>query len=720
MRAILLTLMCAWGMALRADQPMCGTSPATDRRVRAVHERTRARIAASALPDTRRALLREGAFYVPNDETITPGYRPFDLDGQTLVFTPAGNDAFTMRRVPLQYVEPSGAPVRDFADFGGAGWWYEAYDLPFALPLFGSSVTRVYVSALNGIHTAPPPQPLVAQFDALQAAVYRGPVLSPLMLTMTRPGIDYPRLWIEHRQGAVIVTWRSSRNAPFGYDVQARLGADGTISYSYRSLTAMRFGTPVLSPGLDPATVARTVLVSADDPENDLTRSVPEALKAMLDVRHVEVQRLAGSELFAARIVLAAPIDRTKLGDSDVLEYEVRLTSFRVAHVEIGRTSTRVRPFDGDGGVSESALVHVDGNVVELYGLQAGELRESVRLASYFEPQGRVDSVTVDAVFPAATRSLVTDLSAVAQDARLDVPIAEPFLLGELDPYRVWDVVESAYSLSAFDYDAMAIYQTFYTDLIFYAGAYSTVGNPQADGIAPFSPFYGTHWMKQPALLHMNQLTYGYGASEESAAQVLLHELGHRWLYHFSISENGFVERSLNPLGPHPAAYVHTAAAFPVYGEREASVMGGGYFAPRPDGSYAAHAANHGYSWTDLYLMGLADRDEVPPWFYLAGTYLGGAYWPPDGAVVTGERREVRIGQITAVHGPRRPSAAISPRQFRVLFVLVTESGAEPTEAEVAKLNQWRHVMERNFLLATGGRARLVTTFVRPGKRRAS
>jgi hypothetical protein len=49
----------------------------------------------------------------------------------------------------------------------------------------------------------------------------------------------------------------------------------------------------------------------------------------------------------------------------------------------------------------------------------------------------------------------------------------------------------------------------------------------------------------------------------------------------------------------------------------------------------------------------------------------------------------------------------------------VTEEGEAATDAEVAKLNEWRMVMERNFALATGGRGKLVTTFVRPGKRRA-
>lgn len=706
MRAILASFLCA--AAVQAGQPLCGTSPENDARIRALHERTQARIAANAVPDTRAALLREGAFYVRNDETITPGYRPFDLDGQSLVFTPAGNAAYTMRRVPLQYVEPSGAPLRDFDDLDGDPWYSSAYDLPFAFPLFGASVTRIHVTAFNGIHTAPPRPVEGRQFDTLAAAVHRGPVLSPLMLAPSRASrIAYPRLWIEAKAGAVVVTWRSGGDGRFAYDVQARLASDGTVTYSYRTMTGIRFGTPILSPGLDPAAVARTVLASADDAEDDVRGPMPEALRPMLDIRHVEVQRLADSELFAVRIVLAAPIDRTKFGDADMLRYEVRLTSLRVAGVEIRRHTTLVSP-----------NVNVDGNVIEFYDLQAEALDATVRVSTY-DSTGRGDAVSVSAALPAAPRSLVTDLSAVPRDARLDLPIAEPFLLGELDPYRVWNIVESAYSLSAFDYDAMAIYQTYYTDLIFSAGAYSTVGNPQVDGIAPFTPFYGSHRAREPALLHMNQLTYGYQSAEPGAAQVLLHEFGHRWLYYFSIAENGFTEHSLNPAGPHPAAYVHTPAAFPVYGERESSVMGGGYFTGQPDGSYVAHAANAGYSWTDLYLMGLAAKEEVPPWFYLAGTSLPLAYWPAEGAVVTGEKRDVQIGQLTAVHGPRHPSAAISQRQFRVLFVLVTENGQDPTEAEVAKVNQWRRVMERNFLLATGGRARVITTFVRPPKRRA-
>jgi hypothetical protein len=720
MRSILVPVLLL-ASAIHAGEPMCGTSPENDLRVRALHERTRARIAANEVADTRAALLREGAFYVQSDETITPGYRPFDLDGQSLVFTPAGNAAFTMRRVPLQYLEPAGEPLHDFTVQDGEHWYRIAYDLPFAFPLFGSSVTRIWVSAFNGIHTSEPDVVSGQLFGALRAAVHRGPLLSPLLLPASRPGnIAPPRVWIENKPGAVILTFRSSRNEPFGYDVQTRLAADGTVTYSYRLLTAMRFGTPVLTPGLDPLSVVRTTLRTGDDPANDLAFSPREELGPMLDVRKMEVQRLAGTELFAVRMTLAAPIDPTKLAEGEVLRYEARLTSLEIALVEIDRTGMRVRPFGASSLEADGPFAHVDGNVVEFYGLQSAALEGKMRVASYLELDHREDSLTLEVPIPAAARSIATDLSAAAQGARLDVPIVEPFVLGEFDPYRVWNIVRASYGLSMWEYDAVAMYQTYYTDLILSAGAYATGGNPQVEGIAPFNPFKGVNTSRGPILLHMNQLTYGYQRVEDSASKVLLHEFGHRWLYFFTILENRSRTHSLNPLGAHPAAYVHTASAFPVYGERESSVMGGGYFTPQPDGSYVAHAAAMGYSWTDLYIMGLAAKEEVPPWFYLAGTDLPGAYWPGEGDVVTGQKRDVVIGQITAAHGARIPSFALSQRQFRVLFVLVTENGQEPTDAEVAKLNEWRRVMERNFALATGGRGRLITTFVRPGRRRAS
>jgi hypothetical protein len=719
MRIVLLSLL-LFPSALHATEPMCGTSPANDRRVLAAHERSRERVRTLAEPT---ALVRDGAFYVRNDAAITPGYRPFDLEGQTLSFTRVGGGpgpGFILQRQALRYVEPQGAPARDFKSDPGS-FSFE-HGLPFVFPFAGRSVNRLWITAYNSIAFDPPVDETGTQFDALEAAVHRQALLSPLMTTARKPRyLEPPKVWIDQGADLVRVTWRSSGNAPFGYDVQAELRSDGSIAYSYRSVTGMRWGTPAILTGFDPALVSRQTLTSVEDSPSDASTSVPAAVRPMLNIQRVQVQRLRDSDLFGIRISLAEPIDATRLAAGETLGFEASIGA-ESAYVEITRERTSVASFTGATFETNGASATVNGAEIEIFGMQREpdlSSERSLNLVTYHRPSNRVaDSATVGIPFPPAPTTLSSDLSAYPS-AALTLPIAEAFTLGAFDPFAVWDVLRSSHHLGQYEYDAVAMYQSFYTDLIFYAGAYATGGNPQVDGVAPYSPSYGRHSGRAPTLLHMNQLTYNYSAAEETASKVMLHEFGHRWLYFFSIRENGQTGRFLNPISAHPAAYVHTPAAFPVYGEQESSVMGGAYFTPQSDGTHKAHVANYGFSWTDLYLMGLAAPEEVPPWFYIAGSDLPKAYWPAQGQIATGERREVRLSQVTEVHGPRLPSAALSQKRFRVLFVLVTE-GAEPTEAEVAKLNEWRAVMARNFDLATGGRGRLETTFVRAGKTRAT
>ena len=698
---------------------MCGTSPENDLRIRAIHESSHERVRSLA---ERTVAIRDGAFYVQNDDSITPGYHPFDLVGQQLLFTRVGTPdgpGYTIVRQPLQYAEPEGEPAYDFKAAGGTSF---AHPLPFLFPFGDRSYGTIYITAFNGIAFEPPVNETATQFDEVEAAVHRQPILSPLMTTTRRPRqLEAPSVWITENGESIAVTWRSRGNAPFGYDVQALLTRSGTITYKYRSMTGMRWGAPVILPGFDPKSVARAPLVSVDDSTADTVSTVPATLRQMLNVKQVEVQRLRNSDLFAIRIFLNEPIDRTKLADGEALGYQATI-GIQTAAVEISRTSTQVVSFTGQFYETDGASANVDGDVVEIYGIQRDpeqSFERSLRVLTVHRPSNRVaDTATVGIPFTPAPSLTTMDLSQYPSTYRA-MPIAETFLLGEFDPFAVWAAMKAAHALSDYDYDGVAMYQSHYTNMIFYAGAYATGGNPQVDGVAPYSTSYGRHAGRVPTLLHMNQLTYNYSAAEDSASKVMLHEFGHRWLYFFSIRENGTTGHFLNPISAHPAAYVHTPSAFPVFGPNESSVMGGSYFTQQPDGTYQAYVANYGYSWTDLYLMGLAVPQEVPPWFYIANTDLPKAYWPAQGQIASGDRRDVELSQVTAVHGPRIPSVALAQKRFRVLFVLVTED-AEPTEAEVAKLNQWRELMSRNFDLATGGRGRLDTAFVRAGKGRAA
>ena len=76
-------------------------------------------------------------------------------------------------------------------------------------------------------------------------------------------------------------------------------------------------------------------------------------------------------------------------------------------------------------------------------------------------------------------RAFVQDLAKVSDGALLEVPFSDPFTLPTLNPQAAWTAIKSRYGLTDSSIDGVAVYQTFYSDIIFYAGAYETTGNPQ-------------------------------------------------------------------------------------------------------------------------------------------------------------------------------------------------------------------------------------------------
>lgn len=708
-----------------AAEDFCGTGPQTDLRVRAMRER-RARLPrATANAEAPKPLLRDGAFYVENADLIAPGRRPFDLAGTSLVFEPRAGLTYAVRRAPLGYVAPGGAPKKTFLPSEGTGWHYVAHDLSAPVMLFGQPVSRLYLSAYNGITTQAPPENGTWQFDALEAAVYRTPVLSPLMLTGATPVryFSWPSVYVDETADGVRVTWRNPQTL-FHYDVQAFLGKDGTVTYSYRTVNELEWGAPILSAGFDAWNPATRLIKGADDTKNDVSSSAGLAA-SMLDIHRVETYRVADSDLFVVKIKVGAPIDPTKILEATSLRYLVRVGG-EALELSISRDGLATFPSNNaSAAIKSGAGGRYAGDTIEVWGAQREMTgTQDVRIFTQMTGSNRTWDVLLSTIsLDAPAKTLATDLSAVAVGTELALPIVEPFVLPALDPFAVWDAIAARYPLRHDDVDALAVYQSFLTDIIFYAGAYSTGGNPQVDGIVGFDPqYWGTGAPAEAAMLHMNQLDYNYNSVDTRAAQVMLHEFGHRWLFFSRIREEGSVSRILNPISAHPAQYVHMPAAFPVYGANESSVMGGAFFSPLADGRWQAKAANSGYSWMDLYLMGLASPGEVTPWFYLAGTSpaLGGAYWPEDGVVVSGTKQDVTLQQLIDVEGPLNPPAAFSEKGFRVVFALVTDPGHGPTDAEVAKLDSLRALMARNFSLATGGRGRVMTEFAVAGRRRSA
>ncbi|HEY0157707.1 MAG TPA: hypothetical protein VGF28_10520 [Thermoanaerobaculia bacterium] len=710
----------AWLMSsaadLRADL-QCVTGPENDRRLAALHARPRdreqARVAANAAAAP---ALINGAIYLPANEEVAPGYRPFDLEGQSLTFRPGTAGGYAVSRESLQYVEPAAA--------GQLVGSFIPADLGFTFSAFGRSVQRVYVSAYMGITFDEPKADAGVGFGELETLLRPQPLIAPLMQT-TRSLRPLPVVHVDRTPSSLIVTWRGAAHQWFGYDVQAALHQDGSIVFSYKSFRNMRWGTPVVAAGTGAGDLPRRVLFSQAIAPGITAAPTEPPLRDMLDLTHVEVSRIAESEIFSIRMTLAAAIDRSKLQGNQSLKYHFILGN-EFATITVNRTETLVTAFNTFQAAPDGVTGRVEGNTVEIFGLQSAPRTtrtERLNVVTFLGTASRATDVGTHTVTlePAPRGRFEVDLSAVSDGSERPLPIFEPFVLPNLDPYALWDQLKAAYNLTDDGIDGVAIYQTFFTDLVLYATAYATMGNAQIDGIHPPDPERGSTMPRMPNLMHMNQLDFDENADDRMASVLMLHEFGHRWLYTLQFAEGATKSNALSPASYHPAAYVDTRSAFALYGPRESSVMGGGYFTSLGGNRYRASSRQYGYSWTDLYLMGLAGPEEVPSWFYLAGTdpELPDAYFPTDGIEVTGTKRDVELSQVVAVQGPRNPPQATSQRAFRVLFVLVTDPGSEPTAAEIAKIEWLREKMERDFSLATGGRGRLTTDRAGVKKRRS-
>jgi hypothetical protein len=301
--------------------------------------------------------------------------------------------------------------------------------------------------------------------------------------------------------------------------------------------------------------------------------------------------------------------------------------------------------------------------------------------------------------------------------------MVEAFTVGRIEEGAVWNLLKSRLSLKDEDWDAVAIYSDFPTDiqLLEYQGygiaAYAIGGNAGVDGIGDRST---TKTLRSPTMLNMSLLPTTV-ASVETHPHVLLHEFGHRWLFQAKVADDTKPD-VLCPDGVHPAQWVDTRAAFAVASPNDSSAMGGGTFADKGDGTFSTTtnqtASSISYSWLDLYFMGLAAAEAVPPFFYIADSNpsLGPVYYPAPGTY-QGTRKDVAASQIVTAMGPR-----VGPHQtsFRVAFVLLYNPLHVPSDEEKVVLATLRSRFVRDFGIATGQRGSIMASVPDASRRRAA
>ena len=159
------------------------------------------------------------------------------------------------------------------------------------------------------------------------------------------------------------------------------------------------------------------------------------------------------------------------------------------------------------------------------------------------------------------------------------------------------------------------------------------------------------------------------------------HEMGHRW----SAFASAKVGNEVIPLGPtHYARGLQAPVAFPYQRPVEASLMGGGVWQDNFDGTYTQldddyYVPATGWSYLDLYLMGLIGPAEVPDFFILRNLAPSGrdANGRP---IFKADRTKITIHDVIANEGPRSPDVDHAQKKFNTGMVMVVEHGKTPSK----------------------------------------
>lgn len=187
---------------------------------------------------------------------------------------------------------------------------------------------------------------------------------------------------------------------------------------------------------------------------------------------------------------------------------------------------------------------------------------------------------------------------------------------------------------------------------------------------------------------------------ENNTLSLMGQECGHRWLAFLEFRDGN--TNSTAMLGRDEA---HWSFFF----DSDASHMEGNDIEDLGNGVFRTVGAVSRYSALDQYAMGLRAESDVPPMFLV--TRVTSGQNPEDapkiGVEIRGTRKDIRIADVVAANGARRPDAASAPKVFRQAFIYLVSQTRESGE-ELNKIERLRAAWETFFSDSTGGRGTMI------------
>lgn len=183
----------------------------------------------------------------------------------------------------------------------------------------------------------------------------------------------------------------------------------------------------------------------------------------------------------------------------------------------------------------------------------------------------------------------------------------------------------------------------------------------------------------------------------EETLSTLAHEMLHRWGVNVRFRDfSGNPSTSLlsDVDDKHWNFLLHT----------ENSVMYGNDWLDNGDGTFTSVGRKRSkYSPLDLYLMGMIDKSQVPPFFLIESPDIDPDRLPEDGVTISGQKKIISIDDIIAVEGERSPSANDSQKAFKMAFIYLVPPGHVVDDAKLIALNNIRDAWAVRYIIATDG-----------------
>lgn len=679
----------------------------------------------------------------------------FDLAGHTLRFIPQ-HSRYYAESAPLQW-DP---------DFGPAVSGQDVTLHNFSFPFSGKTWNSFQVGVTGWISFGQSESPneeggrsrgvAIGRFEPLAEAAGRLFDSAPAICAFFKPRMSGTR-YAKELGDRVVVTWDLTE--PFGNiqdftwvkttnRFQAVLKRDGEIDLSYDKLAAK---DAIVGLYPDVSGSERTIATIQADPHPDLAEhldvrqlriSVVDdvVLKAILETRGPVLQPSDPAlQHFAYQVSFQAQTSGNSAIPNETVDWTV------VAFKRQGRNSTY---FVFGPGVSRK--VEASGNAISIRGILPAALRSANRISvSARVLTGRNPETTVAQIKPQ-----------IVQLSRIKNPEVHFSSLTSKDgPFSM--VYESFHYLSLPDpqdlsctvikalgdhFDFLAYYSDFRIDNQEAGtpsdgprgGNVTGIGDRQGDLNAYCTQGQFQWGYVQPVYVGSNQMqeqppddapvgdshditAYRQQLAESSpdhkmrpynyAMSQLGHEMGHRWGVSVSAKVNG--ENIV--LGPvHWTRGLQAPVAFPYQRPTEASAMGGGVWQDNRDGTFTQldddyYVPATGYSYLDLYLMGLISPSEVPDFFILKNLVPTGKD-SSGHPIFKADRTNLTVQDVVAAEGPCVPDVDHSQRAFNTGMVLIVEHGKEPSKELVDRVNGIGQQWIKYWATTTGQRASMTVS----------